>query len=332
MSSMGGNRVVPFQVLKTLERYASEEHPLSNLQIIAKIQQDQRVTLARNTVAASVELLESLGYVERGPKGSWPVRLFDETELRVLIDGVMASKYLPPADAKYLVGKLMELGSEGFARRVKHVHMADQWVHQGNVEFLRNIEQLEDAIEGHKKASFYRNQVRADGSLERVGGLHRVSPYGIICTNRQYYLVCRKEGEDHLRHYRIDRLTDMEPLPETAEDIRRLPGYEQGFHIAEYAATHSMMFSGELELIVLRMPAELAGYVRDTFGARAELREIPGGLVEARITGTARNVRFFALQYGPSGCEVLRPESLRRQLLEDARAIAAVYDPKPDKP
>ena len=94
MSSMGGNRVVPFQVLKTLERYASEEHPLSNLQVIAKIQQDQRVTLARNTVAASVELLESLGYGERGPKGSWPVRLFDETELRVLIDGVMASKFL----------------------------------------------------------------------------------------------------------------------------------------------------------------------------------------------------------------------------------------------
>ena len=325
MSSMGGNRVVPFQVLKTLRQYASEDHPLSNLQIIARIQRDERVTLARNTVAASISLLESLGYVERGPAGSYPVRLFDETELRVLIDGVMASKYLPAADAKYLADKLIELGGEDFSRRVRHVHMADQWSHQGNVEFLRNIQQLEDAMESRRKASFYRNQVLADGSLKRVGSLHRVSPYGIICTNGQYYLVCRKDGDDFLRHYRIDRLTDMEPLPETAEDIRRLPGYEQGFHLAEYAASHSMMFSGDLTLIVLRLPAPLAGYVRDAFGTRAELREVPGGLVEARITGTEQNVRFFALQYGPSGCEVLHPESLRRQLLSDARAIAEKY-------
>ena len=30
MSSMGSNRVVPLQVLRTLERYASEEKPLSS--------------------------------------------------------------------------------------------------------------------------------------------------------------------------------------------------------------------------------------------------------------------------------------------------------------
>ena len=326
MSSLGGNRVVPFQVLRTLERYASEEKPMSNLQIIAKIQQDQRVTLARNTVAAAVETLESLGYVERTTKGSYPVRLFDETELRVLIDGVMASKYLPPVDAKYLIDKLMQLGSEDFARKVKHVHMADQWAHQTNVEFLRNIEQFEDAIERRCKASFYRNQVRPDGSLERVGELHRVSPCGIICANSQYYLVCCKDGEQMLRHYRIDRLTDVTALPrEPTADIRKIPGCEQGFHLAEYAATHSMMFSGQLELIVLRMPAELAGYVRDAFGTRAELRTVKGGQIEARITGTRENVRFFALQYGPSGCEVLRPEALRDQLRADAAAIAEKY-------
>jgi len=54
MSSMGSNRIVPLQVLRTLERYASEERPMSNLQIIARIQEDERVTLARNTVAAAV--------------------------------------------------------------------------------------------------------------------------------------------------------------------------------------------------------------------------------------------------------------------------------------
>lgn len=326
MSSMGSNRVVPLQVLRTLERYASEEKPLSNLQIIAHVQQDERVTLARNTVAAAVAALESMGYAERTSRGSYAVRLFDETELRVLIDGVMASKYLPPVDAQYLIDKLMRLGSDDFTKKVKHVHMADQWSHQGNVEFLRNIEQFEEAMERGSKASFCRNRVRPDGSLERVGEVHMVSPYGIICTNGQYYLVCCKEGEQMLRHYRIDRLTDAEVLPDRpAADVRKLPGCRDGFHLAEYAATHSMMFSGELEVIVLRMPAELAGYVRDAFGDRASMRETGEGMMEVRITGTARNVRFFALQYGPSGCEVLHPESLRRQLLADAEAIAEKY-------
>ena len=129
-----------------------------------------------------------------------------------------------------------------------------------------------------------------------------------------------------LRHYRIDRLTDAEVLPDRpAADVRKLPGCRDGFHLAEYAATHSMMFSGELEVIVLRMPTELAGYVRDAFGDRASMRETGQDRMEVRITGTARNVRFFALQYGPSGCEVLHPESLRRQLLSDAEAIAEKY-------
>jgi predicted DNA-binding transcriptional regulator YafY len=196
------------------------------------------------------------------------------------------------------------------------------------VEFLRNIEQFEDAIERHCKAAFYRNQVRPDGSLERVGARHRVSPVGILCANAQYYLVCCKDGEQMLRHYRVDRLTDAEALPkEPAADVRTIPGCEQGFHLAEYAATHSMMFSGRQELIVLRMPAPLAGYVRDAFGPRAELRAVEDGEIEARITGTRENVRFFALQYGPSGCRVLQPQALREQLRADAAAILKLYDP-----
>ena len=83
--------------------------------------------------------------------------------------------------------------------------------------------------------------------------------------------------------------------------------------------------AGASEVIVLRMPTELAGYVRDTFGTRAAMRETGDGLMEVRITGTARNVRFFALQYGPSGCEVLHPESLRQQLKADAESIAEKY-------
>ena len=125
--------------------------------------------------------------------------------------------------------------------------------------------------------------------------------------------------------YAWDELTDAALLAEPAEDVRRLPGYRHGFHLAEYAASHSMMFSGAPELIVLRLPETLAGYVRDTFGKQAQMRQVEGGAVEVRIMSTPQNVRFFALQYGPSGCEVLRPESLRRQLGEDAAALAGLY-------
>lgn len=325
MSSMGSNRIVPLQILRILENYASESHPLSNLQIIARLEQDERVTLARNTVAAAVGALEEMGYVERGTKGSYPVRLFDETELRVLVDGVMASRYIPPVDARYLIDKLSELGGDDFRRKTQHVHMADEWVHQENVEFLRNIEQLEEAIEEHKKVSFLRNVVQPDGTVRPVGGEHRVSPYGIICTNGQFYLVCCKDEEKMLRHYRIDRLTDTEVRKERATDVQELPGCGHGFHIADYAAAHSMMFSGEVRLITMRMPIILAGYVRDNFGSRAEMRVLDGQSMEVRVMGTEQNLRFFALQYGPSGCEILQPESLRRQLAADAEAIAEKY-------
>ena len=77
--------------------------------------------------------------------------------------------------------------------------------------------------------------------------------------------------------------------------------------------------------ILLKMPTRLAGDILDHFGSRARMVDLGDGNMEVHLFATEEAIRYFALQYGANGCEVLRPESLREQIKEDILFLAKQY-------
>jgi len=55
--------------------------------------------------------------------------------------------------------------------------------------------------------------------------------YVIVCANSQYYLIASFRDYDHLRQHRLDRITQIEMLDESARSITNMPGFEKGLNI-----------------------------------------------------------------------------------------------------
>lgn len=266
-------------------------------------------------------------YEENGRGAYLRTRDLSDVELRILIDSVLSSKYIPQEDARTLIEKLAALGNHYFKGRLRHVHSLPLWPHHRNQAFFENLERIEAAIEDRKQLRFVLNSVGVNGELmPRSDRPYVVHPFAMICTNGQYYLVGSYGDYENLTHYRIDRMTGVTVLDESARPIDSLPGYQdgKGFDAALYAQEHHFMFGGKPVAVVLRMSRSCAGDVLDAFGSRAVMRALDDNRMEVRVTAALEGMRFFALQFG-NHCEVVSPRKLREQVMEDVRKMTKRY-------
>lgn len=321
---------MPLCILNILKEYSDFDHPLSTKEIISRLELDYEIKAERKAVSRNIKLLTELGYdicpYEENKKGYFlREREFYEIELRLLIDSVMTSKYIPAGDAKILIEKLRKLSNVYFSRHFRHIHSLDGWIHQRNKEFFVALELLEEAISRRKQVAFFYNQYCTDGELHpKRAEKDRVNPYGIICTNSQYYLIGGYDGYGVLRHFRIDKMTGPQILQKDARAITDTPGYENGLDIAKYASEHSFMYGGEPRRIVLKMNKACAGDVVDAFGRGADMKDIDERFMEVTLHAAVEGMRYFALQFGRH-CEVLEPLELRELVKQDIGEMSGKY-------
>ena len=72
--------------------------------------------------------MQQIGITKRGNNcsGGLIVR-FEDAELRLLIDGVLASKHISEKHTKDLIEKLSTLSNKYFKSNVKHVYSVKDW-------------------------------------------------------------------------------------------------------------------------------------------------------------------------------------------------------------
>ena len=89
-----------------------------------------------------------------------------------------------------------------------------------------------------------------------------VSPYGLIWNSENYYLVAFDHAHRELRHYRVDKMTEI-----VVTNLDR-EGREQhrDFQLAEYGQKHFGMYGGQELKVTLRGRRDKASLVWDRFG------------------------------------------------------------------
>jgi predicted DNA-binding transcriptional regulator YafY len=330
MQPIGGKKALSICILKILKDHSDCDHPLTSKEIIGRLKQDYGIDAARNTVSRNISILCEMGYdistYEDNGKGAYLAgREFDDTELRVLIDSVMISKYIPAGDAKKLADKIASLSNVRFRGRIRNVTALPEGRHQRNREFFFSLSIIDEAIAEHKQIAFHYNRIDINAQLIPVReSKDTVHPYAMVCSNGQYYLLGSFGEYDDLRHYRIDRITDIELLNKPSRPVTEITGCEKGLDVEKYASEHNFMYGGRAERVVLKMNARCLGDVFDAFGYGIDVRETERDLVEVRLTAAAEGIRFFALQFGPN-CEVLEPPHLRAAVKADIAGMAQKY-------
>ncbi|MDD7212607.1 MAG: hypothetical protein SPG94_00240 [Candidatus Enterosoma sp.] len=155
MASFEPKKLALIRILQILEQYTDSDHPLKHDEIVKKLENEYGITVERKAIGRNIALLQDVGYdIETTKKGSYlNSRLFEDSELRLLSDSVLASQHITAKHSKELIEKIASLSNKYFKSHIKNVYSVNDWNKSENVALFYNIEIIDEAITKNVKYS-----------------------------------------------------------------------------------------------------------------------------------------------------------------------------------
>ncbi len=326
MYATGNKKMLNMLILDILREYTDENHSLTQPEIIRLLKQNYGMECDRRSVKNNILSLKDMDYdisMDHGYK--LLSREFDDAELRILIDSVLFSKSISSKQAKGLIEKIRSLSSRFFNAKVSHVSNLPELNRTVNKQAMYSLDKINDAISDKKQISFIYNTVGTDFKLHpKREREYVVNPYQIVANNGRFYLICNYDKYDNVSHYRIDRMTDVRILDKKIKPMKDVPELAHGLNLPKHMAEHIYMFPGESVDVTLKVEQFLMDQLVDWFGTDFHIIEETEDTLIIRIRMNSQAMEFWALQYGLY-VEVLKPESLRKQIKKDVMKISKKY-------
>ena len=283
-----------------LER-TDEEHPISTQALIDTLAA-QGIPAERKSIYDDMEVLRQAGLDIQSRKGKDPgwfvgQRPFQLPELKLLVDAVQSCKFITKRKSDDLIRKLEGLTSAHQARQLQRQVYVDRRVKTMNESVYYSIDKLHTALASGKAVTFryFDYSVRKEKVFRRNGRRYTVFPHGLIWDSENYYLVGWDGAKKEVRHYRVDKMSELAVTClrlENGEDLDR-----STFDMAAYAAKHFGMFSGREGKVRLRCANTMVGVMLDRFGPEVIL--VPGGPDHFTLTVEAVvSPQFFGWLFG----------------------------------
>ncbi len=274
MAKSSNQKLKLLYLLRYLERSSDEEHPVR----VQDMQEELRrygISAERKTIYSDVEVLRACGYDVLQEGGSYWLasRRFELAELKLLVDSVQASRFITRKKSGELIAKLESLTSAGEASQLQRQVYVLNRVKTMNESIYYNVDGIHGAIARGKQIRFryFDYDIRKEKVYRRGGGEYRVSPFALTWAEENYYLVAYSAERGQLRHYRVDRMSDLRETEDPVEGLDTFRAEE----IARYTTRVFGMFRGEERQLRLRFRRHLVGAVLDRFGQ--DLMLVPEG-------------------------------------------------------
>ena len=313
-------------ILEILEQYTDSDHRLTQLEIVDLLEKNYGVPCTRQTVKNNLMLLKNMGYDISIWGGIFlKSRLFDNAELRMLIDSVLFSRTLSGEEAERLIKKLTAFGNKYFHAKVKHVCHLPKLIHSDNTDVLRNLDVLNDAIEQGKKVRFTYNSYGKDFQLHpRRKEPYIVNPYQMVANQGRYYLLGNYDKYNNISHYRLDCMTNVQMLDDKVKPKDQVEDFAKGYSLPRHMVEHIYMFSGPSVQVKMRVSEHMMGALIDWFGKEFRIVQEDADKPIVSVACNKLAMRYWALQYGEYA-EILEPESLRDEIREAVNYMASFY-------
>ena len=315
MNDLEPKRMALLRVPEILQKYSDENHPLTQEEILTRLDRDYGIVLERKAVGRILSLLKEADYeiVSTGAGCYLAGRTFEDSEVHLLIDGVLASKHINPTHSKELIEKLASFASPSFRKNVKNVYTVNEWDKTENPALFYTIEVIDEAIEAGRRIEYDYNKYGADKKLH-VSSHQRGTPYLLILHNQRYYLMSLNEKFKTVFYCRVDHITGIRMTDEPATPIRTIPGYENGIDFKRFSSAMPYMFADPPERIDFLAADWVIDQVIDWFGK--EIRITPTDnekLFRVSVLSSPNAMELWALQYA-SAVEVISPLPLREKI------------------
>lgn len=325
MSKSSNQKTKLLHLARMLLRQTDEDHPLTVPQIIEGLAR-QDVKAERKSIYDDLDALRLFGLDVQSRKGKSPGwfiggREFELPEVKLLMDAVQSSRFITQKKSDALLRKLEGLASVHQAGQLQRQVYVDRRIKVMNESIYYNVDKLHTAIAGQKAITFkyFDYDIARNKVFRQEGKRYVVSPYGLIWNSENYYLVAFDHAHRELRHYRVDKMTEIVVTGLDREGKEQYPG----FQLAEYGQKHFGMYSGQEMKVTLRGRRDKASLVWDRFGQDVIL--VPDGEEHFTVTlPVVMSPQFFGWLLGLDGSVTLIGP--RQAVCAYRRRLAAAMD------
>lgn len=315
-------------LLQTLLKKTDDEHGLTMRELRDALNV-YGIEAERKTIYADIEALQCFGIdiigVRQDNTYYYHVggREFELAELKLLVDSVQSAKFITEKKSRQLIKKLEGLASEYEGQQLQRQVYVSGRIKANNEAIYYNVDKIHEAIAKNVKIQFHYFQwnVKKEQELRHSGRWYCISPWALSWDDENYYLVGYDKEAEEIRHYRVDKMLDLEVAREKREGGK----YFRKFDIAVYARKIFGMFDGEEELVTLRLDNKLAGVVIDRFGRETTFFPVDRDSFEVKVrVAVSRQFLGWLIALG-DGVEVVSPESVIRRIREIGRELRQKY-------
>lgn len=316
MEAFEPKKVALIRILQILQQKTDIDHPLKHHEIVDILDKKYGLTVERKAIGRNISLLNEVGYdIVTTKKGSYLAeRTFEDSELRLLIDSVLAGKHITESHSRDLINKICSLSNKYFKPRVKHICRVGDWDKTENADLFYNIEIVDEAISENRQIYFSYNKYGADKKLRETSKV-TASPYQMILHNQRYYLMAYNDYYKQMKYYRLDRITNIVITDHVLRSLREIKSFENGIDYKRFSAQMPYMFDDEIKSVTFISEPWAIDQIVDWFGKDIVIK--PQNEKYLVIVKTSlRAMEFWAKQY-LNAVEILMPISLRDKLREN---------------
>ena len=320
MSNLEPKKLALLRILQILRRHSDYDHPLTQEMIADYLDKEYSIVIERKAIGKNIALLREAGVDIGSCRGGSYIdsREFEDSELRLIIDGVLQSKHITARHSEDLIRRLCGLSSKYFRSHVKNVYSVNDWSKTENQALFYNIDVIDEAIAAEKQVQYDYNKYGIDAKLHR-SSFQRVSPYQLILHNQRYYLMGYSDYWGNMTFHRLDHISNMRIYDKPATPISRVKGYENGIDYKKIASTMPYMYTDTPERVEFIADASIVDQIVDWFGKDIRMTEGPEEKkVTVSLIASPNAMEHWALQY-VNHVEVTKPEHLRERIRESLK-------------
>lgn len=326
--------VTKIKLLRVLDilKETDEDHPITTNQILEQLKL-YGICAERKAVQRDIAALQEYGYdivlCDDNKKGYFMAsRLFEDWELKVLLDAAIEAYFFTNADSRKFTEKIASLGSKDCRRMLRQVTPIETDLRKGLPMTKNYIDTILTAIRHKHNVKFNYCTINDDlqDELTHEGKYFKLSPYALIWRRDHYYLVGRNKKYKKIGYYRLDRMRCLKELDEPAVPAEEILGPNADLQLKELINDNLYNFGGNKIRLKLRVLSGRAEVLYDYFPREnVMLLSKDGDTITVGVDSIdSPGLYFWLLQYGETVTAV-GPEQVVEKMKSKLDVLAANY-------
>ncbi len=273
-------------LFKIMQEKTDDQHGLSSADII-ELLSEYGIKVERKTLYSDIELLKDFGidiykeHIGRQYYYHMGSREFELPELKLLVDLVQSSKFITIKKSQKLINKIEKLTSNYEATQLQRQVYVSGRIKAENEKIYYVVDLIHNAINNDLRLRFqyFQWDLNKEKILRHNGKIYEVSPWALSWDNEKYYLIGYDEDKKSVRHYRVDKILNIELTDKRRGGKKSF----ENFDVSRYTKRIFGMYDGQEQIVGLRVKNDFIGVMIDRFGMDIPINKIDETYFETEV-------------------------------------------------